>query len=72
MTNGIEVQVQSILAAITQKYVMTDLKIPPEVLVLKDEVMDIFVKAKNENDPEVIARYEHRLREIRESVIAGD
>ncbi len=72
MTNGIEVQVQSILAAITQKYVMTDLEIPPEVLVLKDEVMDIFVKAKNENDPEVIARYEHRLGEIRESVIAGD
>ena len=72
MTNGIEVQVQSILAAITQKYVMTDLKIPPEVLVLKDEDMDIFVKAKNENDPEVIARYEHRLGEIRESVIAGD
>lgn len=72
MTNGIEVQVQSILAAITQKYVMTDLKIPPEVLVLKDEVMDIFVKAKNENDPEVIARYEHRLGEIRESTMTDD
>lgn len=70
--NGIEVQVQGILAAITQKYVMTDLKIPAKVLALKDEVMDIFVKAKQETDAEILGRYERRLAEIRESVSDDD
>lgn len=70
--NGIEVQVQGILAAITQKYVMTDLKIPAEVLALKDEVMDIFVKAKQETDAEILGQYERRLAEIRESIAPDD
>lgn len=66
--NGIKVQVQHILSAITLRYVMTGSEIPPDVLALKDEVMDIFDKAKRESDPEVIGRYERRLAEIRESV----
>lgn len=70
--NGIEVQVQGILAAITQKYVMTDLKIPAEVLALKDEVMDIFVKAKQETDAEILGQYERRLAEIRKSIAPDD
>lgn len=66
--NEIKVQVQQILAAITQRYVMTDEKIPPEVLALKDEVMDIFEKAEQTNSPEVIKQYESRLAEIRERI----
>lgn len=67
--NEIKVRVQSILAAITQKYVMTDSKIPSEVLALKDEVMDIFEKSQRENDPEKLRQFERRLAEIRESVV---
>lgn len=66
--NSIEVQVQSILAAITKRYVMTDEKIPPEVLALKDEVMDIFVKAKQETDSEKLRQFERRLAEIHEII----
>lgn len=67
--NEIKILVQSILAAITQKYVMTDSKIPSEVLALKDEVMDIFEKSQRENDPEKLRQYGLRLAEIRESVV---
>lgn len=70
--NEINVQVQGILAAITQRYVMTGSKIPSEVLALKDEVMDIFEKSQGESNPEKLRRYESRLSEIRESVIPGD
>lgn len=66
--NEIKILVQGILAAITQKYVMTDSKIPSEVLALKDEVMDIFEKSQRENDPEKLRQYGQRLSEIRESV----
>ncbi len=66
--NSIEVQVQSILTAITKRYVMTDEKIPPEVLALKDEVMDIFVKAKQETDSEKLRQFERRLAEIHEII----
>ena len=69
---GIKVQVQHILSAITQRYVMTESKIPPDVLALKDEVMDIFAKAEQETNPEVIGQYERRLAEIRESVASSD
>lgn len=67
--NEIKILVQGILAAITQKYVMTDSKIPSEVLALKDEVMDIFEKSQRENDPEKLRQYGRRLAEIRESVV---
>lgn len=70
--NEIKVLVQGILAAITQKYVMTDSKIPSEVLALKDEVMDIFEKSQRENDPEKLRQYGRRLAEIRESVAPDD
>lgn len=70
--NGIKIQVQHILSAITQRYVMTESEIPPDVLALKDEVMGIFDKAKQETDQEVIKQYERRLAEIRESVASSD
>lgn len=70
--NEIKILVQGILAAITQKYVMTDSKIPSEVLALKDEVMDIFEKSQRENDPEKLRQFERRLAEIRESVAPDD
>lgn len=66
--NSIEAQVQSILAAITKRYVMTGEKIPPEVLTLKDEVMDIFVKAKQETDSVKLRQFEQRLAEIHEII----
>lgn len=68
MTDGIKSRVQSILAAITRRYVMSDSKIPPEVLALKDEVMDIFAKSERETDPGVLEQYDRRLAEIWESV----
>lgn len=72
MTNGIELQVQYILAAITRRYVMTESEIPPDVLALKDEVMDIFGKAKQTTDPGILGQYERQLAEIRGSVAPSD
>ena len=73
MTNGnIDALVQFILAAITRRYVITESKIPADVLALKDEVMDIFVKAKQTDSPEIIRQYERRLAEIRESIALLD
>lgn len=60
----IMVRVQQILAAITQRYVMTDSRIPSDILKLKDEVMEIFNKAKQTNDPALLGQYERRLAEI--------
>lgn len=72
MNGNIDAQVQFILAAITRKYVITESKIPAEVLALKDEVMEIFAKAKQADSPEVIEQYERRLAEIRESIATPD
>ncbi len=72
MINKIDEQVQYILASITRKYVMTDSKIPPEVLKLKDEVMEIFEKSKHETSPEISRQYEQRLAEIRGLVAPKD
>lgn len=68
MMNGIEIQVQYILAAITKRYVITENKIPPDILKLKDEAMDIFEKSKTETKPKTLAKYERRLGEIREKI----
>ena len=62
------VRVQQILAAITQRYVMTEAQIPPEVLALKDEVMEIFAKSQQTNDNALLGQYEKRLAEIHESI----
>ena len=72
MTNEINVRVQQILAAITQRYVMTDSQIPSDILKLKDEVMEIFNKARQTSDLTLIGQYERRLEEIRQSVIPND
>ena len=72
MTNEINVWVQQILAAITQRYVMTESEIPPDILALKDEVMDIFNKARQANDPALLGQYERRLAEIRKSIVPSD
>lgn len=66
--NSIETQVQYILAVITRRYVISEKKIPPEILKLKDEVMEIFAKSKSETKPKTLAKYERRLIEIREKI----
>lgn len=63
--NSIETQVQYILAVITRRYVISENKIPPEILKLKDEVMEIFARSKTETKPALISQYERRLIEIR-------
>ncbi|MBD5129016.1 MAG: hypothetical protein HDT43_03700 [Ruminococcaceae bacterium] len=66
--DSLMVQVQQILAEITQRYVVTESAIPREVLALKDEVMDIFAKAKQTTDSALLGQYEKRLAEIRERI----
>ncbi len=68
----IEALVAEILDKITRRYILTDMKIPEEILALKDETMDLFVKAKHESDPEKLRQYERRLAEIRERAAARD
>lgn len=63
--NSIETQVQYILAVITRRYVISENKIPPEILKLKDEVMEIFARSRTETKPALISQYERRLIEIR-------
>ena len=72
MNDEINVKVQQILAVITQRYVMTDSKIPPDILKLKDEVMDIFNTARQTSDPGTLGQYERRLAEIQQSITPSD
>lgn len=57
-----------ILQFITDKYVMRDLPIPEEILVLKDEACTITAKAAEERNSKALIGYERRLIEIKKTL----
>lgn len=66
--NGTDVLVREILDSIKCQYILGDVKIPAEVLKLKDEAMEIFVKSQQESSPDILRQYEQRLAEIYKNV----
>ena len=62
--NGTDALVREILDSIKCQYILGDVKIPEEVLKLKDEAMEIFIKSQQETSPDILRQYEQRLVEI--------
>lgn len=71
MNNRSRALISEMLEAITRRYVVGDKKITAEVLALKDEIMGIFNKMQDEEDPAALDMYEKRLTELHETVFPG-
>lgn len=66
--NELNKLVAEILNEITQRYILSNYKIPADVLALKDEVMEIYDSLHKEEDESVLAKHEARLTEIRDLI----
>lgn len=57
--------IREILSAVTDRYVRNDYKIPPEILAMKDEVMEIFSRLHGMTEEDATEADIRRLEEIR-------
>lgn len=57
--------ITEILDNITRRYVMSNYKIPEDILAMKDETMEIFSKVNNTDDPAELELHKARLTEIK-------
>lgn len=67
--NDLTVIFADILQIITDRYVKTDLRIPADVLALKDEACNIIGKAADERRKSVLAEYGFRLAQIHDELL---
>lgn len=57
--------IREILSAVTNRYVRNDYKIPPEILAMKDEVMEMFSRLHGMTEEDATEADIRRLEEIR-------
>lgn len=57
--------IREILSAVTNRYVRNDYKIPPDILAMKDEVMEIFSRLHGMTEEDASEADIRRLEEIR-------
>lgn len=63
--------VTEILEIITARYVGSGRSMPAEILKIKDETMELYLKSNSETDLAVLGQYEARAKEIRENLVHG-
>lgn len=72
LRSSIRAVVTEILEIITARYVSSGKVVPAEILQIKDETMDFYLKSTSETDPAVLRQYEERAKEIRERLVKGE
>lgn len=68
---SIRAVVTEILEIITARYVGSGRPMPAEILKIKDETMDIYLKSTSETDMSVLDEFEVRAKVIRERLVKG-
>lgn len=69
---SIRAVVTEILEIITARYVGSGRPMPAEILKIKDETMDIYLKSTSETDMSVLDEFEVRAKIIREKLAKGE
>lgn len=69
---SIRAVVTEILEIITARYVGSGRPMPPEILKIKDETMELYLKSTSEEDLTVLEESEVRAKVIRERLVKGE
>lgn len=68
---SIRAVVTEILEIITARYVGRGTPLPENIIAIKDETMDIYLKSTSEEDMSVLDEFEVRAKVIRERLAKG-
>lgn len=71
LRSSIRAVVTEILEIITARYVSSGRVVPAEILQIKDETMDLYLKSNSEADIAVLEQYEIKAKVIRERLVKG-
>lgn len=72
LRSSIRAVVTEILEIITARYVSSGKVVPAEILKIKDETMDFYLKSTSETDLDVLKQYEEKAKVIREKLVKGE
>ena len=68
---SIRAVVTEILEIITARYIGSGRPLPDEIMKIKDETMDIYLKSTSETDMTVLDEFEVKAKVIRERLAKG-